>query len=308
MTADRDSGDKRMLAEKYRPFINLINNDPLIEAGPTLEMISLQTIDSNSSGSIYYGTGLTTPRAIGIGLPFDVLGMILVAERIKKAIGLKKIFHHIADTHAKTNDWIDKSEVDKKAEIVSNTLNRVSQNLKIDGFNVLLSSSFDNSDEYQKLLSDFTQSTDKHEYVAREMADMEWYRKKHNTVIKMGWIIQSSETEIGFDERLFDREYIKIKGNQLSFVYTKPGRTMDKSRPKASPYIQIEGEQRILLVKGENVKVKLANARATFGDQHLGGAMKHLESIVRDYEKLFGSLGKDLLDNKIQQIIDKVTK
>ena len=295
------------LREKYKPLVNLILNEPLIEQKPTLEATSFIALESNPEGSIYYGTGLTTPRAIGVGLPFDVLGMVLVAERIKRTLGLKKIYHHIADTHAKTNEWIDPQEVDRQAKITKETLMKVASNLKLSGFNVTLSSEFDGSLEYEELVRHFKSKSQEHEYVIREMADMEWYRTKHGTSIKMGWIIQATEAPLGFDERLFDQEYRRIEGEKLSFVYTKPGRTLDLSRPKASPYIQIADENRLLLEKGEDVKAKMDKAAQRMNDPHLGGARKHIENIVRAYEKLFGTFSRLPLEEKIQAIIDKAT-
>jgi hypothetical protein len=296
------------LEEKYKPLKNLIMNEALIEHEPTLQDLNLQTLEKGGEGSIYYGTGLTTPKAIMQGIPFDILGMVLVAERIRRTLGYREIFHHVADTHAKTNEWIDPVQVDEKAAEVRETLARVSRNLGLDNLRVVMSSEFDSLPEYLDLVNHFKSNSDQHEYVIREMADMEWYRKNHGLSIKMGWIIQATETELGFDERLFDREYKRIMGEQISFVYTKPGRTLDLSRPKVSPYIQIEGEARVLLKKGENVASKLSEATEKTGDKHLGGARKHLESIVRTYEKLFGSLGRDPLEQKIQNIIDKATE
>jgi hypothetical protein len=295
------------LKEKYKLFTNLVLNEPLIEQKPTLEATSYAALESNTEGSIYYGTGLTTPRAIGVGLPFDVLGMILVAERIKRSLGLKEIYHHIADTHAKTNEWIDSKEVDRRAKTVEQTLLRVASNLQLSGFNVALSSSFDKSSDYEDLVKHFKEKSQTHEYVIREMADMEWYRTKHRTSVKMGWIIQATEAPAGFDERLFDQEYKKIEGEKLSFVYTKPGRTLDLNRPKASPYIQIAGENRILLEKGENVTAKMLEASVRMKDPNLGGSKKQIENIVRVYEKLFGAFGRVPLEEKVQAIIDKAT-
>lgn len=295
------------LREKYKSFFNLILNEPLIEQKPTLDATSLSALESSPEGSIYYGTGLTTPRAIGVGLPFDVLGMVLVAERIKRTLGLKAIYHHIADTHAKTNEWIDPQEVDRRAKITEETLIRVAHNLELSGFNVVLSSRFDQSTEYEELVRHFRDKSQEHEYVIREMADMEWYRRRHRTTVKMGWIIQASEAPVGFDERLFDQEYKRIEGEKLSFVYTKPGRTLDLSRPKASPYIQIAGENRLLLERGENVAQKIEGAAQRMKDPHLGGTRKHVENIVRLYERLFGTFGKIPLEEKAQAIIDNAT-
>lgn len=307
MPKENDNMPRQELTEKYKPFTNLVLNEPLIEQKPTLEATSFSALESNPGGSVYYGTGLTTPRAIAVGLPFDVLGMILVAERVKRSLGLKEIYHHIADTHAKTNEWIDPKEVDRRAKITEESLIRIASNLSLEGFKVMLSSRFDRSNDYEDLVKHFKERSKEHEYVIREMADMEWYRVKHKTVVKMGWIIQATEAPVGFDERLFDQEYKRIEGDKLSFVYTKPGRTLDLSRPKASPYIQIAGENRLLLEKGEKVKEKLDGAAQRMNDLHMGGARRHIENIVKVYEKLFGSFGRIPLEEKAQAIIDKTT-
>jgi len=289
---------------RFQSVTKLVRNEALIEAGPSLDALNPNIVETDG-GSLYYGTGLTTPREISVGLPFDVLGMILTAEKLRRVGGFDNIYHHIADTHAKTNDWISEDQVDERAKQVVQTLETVKSNLDLEHFFPVLSSSFDTTPEYEELVEGFGDS-EEHEYVRREMADMEWYRVRHGVKIKLGWIIQASETEVGFDERRFDREYMRFHGTDLSFIYTKPGRTFDPSRPKASPYIKIASEGRLLLDPGENVVVTLERAvEAANGDKHLGGARKHLESIVRLYESLYGTFGKVPLEEKIQKIIDK---
>jgi hypothetical protein len=290
--------------ERYNRLIKIIRNEALIEAEPTIDMLDSSTLESDG-GSIYYGTGLTTPNAISVGLPFDVLGMMLTAEKLRKAGEFDKVYHHIADTHAKTNEWIDDEQVDIVAEEAISTLERIKQNLGLDAFEFVRSSSFDTSEEYQALIDTFD-SSGEHEYVRREMADMEWYRSHEDVRLKLGWIIQSSETDMGFDERRFDREYLKFHPGQMSFVYTKPGRTFDTSRPKVSPYISVDGERRLVLRPGMNIEELLTGET----DPNLGGAKKHLQNIVRLYEGIYGNLGKIgkdgvTFESKLQHIVDK---
>ncbi|MBU3935566.1 hypothetical protein KJ909_02735, partial [Patescibacteria group bacterium] len=89
------------------------------------------------------------------------------------------------------------------------------------------------------------------------------------------------------------------------FFYIKPGRTFDLSRPKVSPYIQIAGENRLLLEKGENVREKMEEMVSKTGDFHLGGARKHLQSICRLYESIYGGFGRIDLEDKLQAIIER---
>ncbi len=291
------------MQDRVAEVTKVIRNDALIEAAPTLDYFDPNCLEQ-PGGSIYYGTGLTTPNAISEGLPFDTLGMMLTAEKVRRAGNLETVYHHIADTHAKTNSWIDPVAVDAVADRTVGALEQIKHNLGLEHFQFVLSSSFDNDPEYQALVESFS-SSEEHEYVRREMADMEWYRTRGDVRIKMGWVIQAKETDMGFDERRFDREYLRFHPGQMSFVYTKPGRTFDTSRPKASPYISVAGEPRLRLAPGIDVD----EVFAATGDPNLGGAKKHLATIVRAYEDLYGSLGKIghdgvTLNGKIQHIIN----
>lgn len=303
----RGEGGEYMGGEtRYTDVLKLVKNDALIEAEPT-EHTLLENSFTKPGGSIYYGTGLTTPNAISVGLPFDVLGMMLTAERLRRAGQFETVIHHIADTHAKTNDWINEAAVDSLAAETKKTLESVKSGLGLDNFEIILSSTFDTTSEYKAILEAYEDSEEA-EYVKRELADITWYKAHKDLRLKTSWIIQAKETELGFDERRFDREFLRYHPDGLSFVYTKPGRTHDPSRPKASPYISIEGEERLLIRPNQNVEAILQAAYAK--DPNLGGAKKHLTTIVRIYEQLFGSLGKIgrdgvTLEGKLQHIIDQ---
>ena len=70
-----EKANRKDLLQKYKPLVNLIQNEPLIEAKPSMDMLFLDAIDRNPTGSIYYGTGLTTPREIGVGQSFREEGL-----------------------------------------------------------------------------------------------------------------------------------------------------------------------------------------------------------------------------------------
>jgi hypothetical protein len=281
-----------------------LENEPLIHAAPTLEMLSPEFLEK-PQGAIYYGTGLATPKAPSVGLPFDVLVLVLAAEKLRRHFGLTTIHHHIADTHALTNPFCTPEGVSKLATEYREVLARIA---KVTGIKlqVHLSSEFDQTSEYRSLLAKV--QTDKNEYVKRELADMLWYNTKHEVSLKLGWLLQSGEAELGFDERLYDREFKKESLGNLSFGYVVAGRTFDKQRMKASPYIAIPGETRILLKPDTNVRETYQKAQAAWPDKTLGGALKHLNNIVRLWERLTEtqiSRDGDVLD-RVQAIINRI--
>lgn len=289
--------------ERLAKFRKLVQNEPLLEVKPSLAGIDPR-IQEIEKPSLYYGTGLCTPIELSAEFPFDILSMVFLAEKLRRELSLDQIYHHIADTHAKSNVQFNPKEIDKLAEKTTTKFLRIAKNLGLKNFNVVLSSEFDQTPDYMRVLQEA--ETDKHEYVKREIADMEWCRRRKNVYVKVGWIIQATETDLGSDERIFDREYRKVFDGGISFLYLKAGRTLDRVRPKASPYIHVPSEHRILLTKGEDVESKLAEAEKEFGGKGLGGARKHLINIVREYENLFGSLGKMSIEDKIATVIERV--
>ncbi len=280
-----------------------LQNEGLINTAASISGITHSPIKGSS---LYYGTGLTTCRSPSVGLPFDFLGMILVAEKLYRTFELSHIYHHIADTHALTNSFNTPSDIEILANKVESIITSIVRHLKIeDHFTILRSSSFDNTKEYNNILNNI--QTEKNGYVQRELTDMHWYRKKHNVTLKLGWIIQTAKCEQGFDERLFDEEYQKYFGDDMQFIYLKSGRTFDQKRPKAAPYISIAGEQRILLESSENVEEKINKAKEIWNDKTLGGALNHLSAIVRLYNQIAPeSCGNELLSIRIQTIINRI--
>lgn len=290
--------------EKFKVFIT---NNSLLETHPSIAGIS-ESFPVDKQPSIYYGTGICTPAKLSVELPVDVLSMMFVTERMRRQFNMGEIYHHIADTHALSNKHFDKDAVNTLANKTRESLIRVSENLGLKHFHFVLASEFDQTDSYREILDSF--KTDKHEYVQREVADIEWYRKEKGVYLKTGWIIQSAETSIGNDERVFDREYKDKINGDVSFLYLKAGRTLDKARPKASPYISVAGESRIHLKKGENVSLKLTSAQEEFGpDKQFGGTRRYLLDILREYEKLYGSFNFSMsFEERLQMIIDKAIK
>lgn len=291
------------ITDKFEVFVR---NEPLFEAGVSLPRLHKKFL-TKPNRAIFYGTGLCTPTELSIGLPFDILGMIFVAERIRRTFGFNKIFHHIADTHAKSNEKWRESKIDALAQQTKIKLEKVLKNFEFKDFTVSMASSFDKTKEYTAILNSLPQEA--HEYIRREVADIAWYRQERNVSLKLGWVVSDNTgAENGNNETLFDDRFENLFPDLMSFVYFSPGRTFDKSRQRVSPYIVTKGENRLILRKGESVESKFKKAEKEFGDKFFGGARKHLEDVVHAYEKLFGNLERMSIEQKLQSILDKAVK
>lgn len=262
------------------------------------EFIDWPSLLTTQHPSLFFGVGLCTSKEPAVAIPFDILSFFLLAEKLRRQLELDTVFVLIADTHARTNVFMTE-------EIVRNLTNKTKaifttmiRNLRLNNFQILLSSDIHINSEFQTLLRSVPSLPN--EYLRREIADLMWFTARHNVRLKLGWSINNDPIRQGHDERFFDAQIRDTKALPLSFLHCKAGRTFDPNRPKASPYISIHGESRIILAKGEQVKLPRNTdvARA---------AENHLNSIVRLFESLFVRIPKSNLEEKIQFIIDLST-
>ncbi|MBI2610476.1 hypothetical protein HYW60_00860 [Candidatus Kaiserbacteria bacterium] len=285
----------------------MLRAEPLLHTTPTLKALNLARV-SASGGSIYYGTGLRTKTALSIGLPFDVLILVLVAEYLRRTLGLKDIYHHIADTHALSNSFCTKESVDAISEEYEKLLKRIAEVVGVPLI-VQRSSSFDASPEYRSLLENV--HSEKGEYVKREMSDILWYRTKHNVSLKLGWLIDPSAKRMGFDERLFDTEFLSHCDTNMDFAYTVSGRTFDRKRSRVSPYVAVPGETRLLFKKGEDAQSKYEQGLNNWSNiETMGSAIGTLTAVMHLWDRVSRThvpSHANLMD-RVQAIIDTVCK
>lgn len=279
--------------------------EPLLHAVPSLKVLNLARVKA-SGGSIYYGTGLCTRTALSIGLPFDVLILVLVAEYLRRMLGLKSIYHHIADTHALSNSFCTKESVGAISEEYKKLLERIAEVVGIP-LVVRQSSSFDTSLKYRSLLD--TIQSEKGEYVERELADILWYRTECSVSLKLGWLIDPGAKRMGFDERLFDTEFLSCCDINMDFAYTVSGRTFDRERPRVSPYVSVPGETRLLFKKGEDVQSKYAQGLHNWNRvETMGSAIGTLTAVMHLWDRVSHTRvpsHANLMD-RVQAIIDTV--
>jgi hypothetical protein len=290
-----------MKTDRMSKLKNFIRNNPLIVSEPSLAALNPGLI-KNPGGSLFFGVGVVSKTDLSTGMPFDILAFFFTAEKLRQILNFERVVVLIGDVHAISNQIFPVKKVNQVAKKTLNTSERVITNFDLGSFELVLGSKICERADFQAILNKIPEM--ENQYLKLEIADCLWLQKNKNLKIKLGWTMRKDNQEIGHDERFFDREIKKFCPN-LSFVHLKPGRTFDRERPRVSPYLSIEGENRIILEENEPVAQKIASARTVWPDKHLGGTIRHLTSITRDFESIFGKLGKIPVEQKIQLIINQ---
>ena len=235
----------------------LVKEHPLILTRQSLEGISSKDIESESG--VYFGVGLSNPRGLSRGLPFEVLGMMLTEEQIGEILtGPKHIL--IADRHALTNGTREE-EVKNLAEKYKNTLQRTITNLNLKGWEIKTASELSlQDDNYLVALQEIEELTvnaklELNNYQKRQFADM-LYFKKRNVNVKLGWLRENGRNENSRDELHFDTRAQSV-GIEMGFIYIIGGRSFDPNQSHVPPYFSANVDTRVLLCAGENVKEKI---------------------------------------------------
>lgn len=277
--------------------ISVFKNESLIEHDFSLPMIA-ESLWDGEGGALFYGTGLCNGDRLTVGVPFDLLAMVLVAEQLRLALKLSRVIHHIADTHALCNFPGDKLGVAAKAVEFQEVMEKTIAKFGLRHFSIVRASSFADSSDYSALMKQVGGPKDE-EYAQRELADMLWYQKNHKVVVKLGWAAKNWR----HDERWYDDKFVGRFGKTLSFIYTHPGRTFTE---KKVPYIATTEEDRIFLRAGEQVQAKFDLAASKTRKDVMSGAMSYFAAICRLYERLVAPLDKGPVPQKVQQIINRI--
>lgn len=246
--------------------------------------------------SIFFGLGLCTSKKPAIAVPFDILSFFLTAESMVCQIPHLKTLVLIADTHAASNSFMDSESVAKAKEKLTTVCQKIITKLNLNNFSIVFASEISPLPSFQNIISSIPVM--ENPYLRQEIADVVWLSRHENLIAKLGWSLDSKPKSKGHDERFFDLEIQKFLDKPVQFIHLEAGRTFDVNKPKASPYIATEDENRILLESDENVSEKIGMASKDM--------LVHLSKIVSLFEKLFGTIDTNTLDKKIRFIIDKI--
>src|SRR6185369_4597184 len=210
---------------------------------------------------IYSGFGVVGRQGVSENVPFDILSMIIVAEKARRAVVGSGITFLIADTHASVTGDYDPQAIDRAADWRETIVYRACDSLGVPDPQVFRASAIEQDDLYRSLLQTVTLlGRSEGEYFIREACDLEFFRRANGIGAKIGWSLTASSRKPGrFDERAFDNIYKEIfsEGNEMAFLYATAGRTLDPKRQQAAPYLDFSPDKRVLLTAQQNIATKL---------------------------------------------------
>lgn len=285
--------------------------DTLVAQSPLLiSACTGRDIPFGGDASVFLGLGVTTRKMVSNAVPFDILMLILLAEKTRRYLGLDRSVLVVADSTARHNPFVSEVDIETYTRLVMHLLRGAILRLRLaPRFELTTMSACYRIEGFQGILRDMHALLAERQewngqvraYVAEEIAIMEYVRRYCGTCLKLSWTVERSGG--GFDERFFDTIYRESYPSELSFLYTVPGRTFDPIFPRACPYVARREQPRVLIEEGESVSRKLALYSRTGSKTYLL-AVSHLQSIVVLYEELFGCIACPDLASKIQYLID----
>lgn len=233
-------------------------------------------------GAVYMGIGLCTRHRMAEGLPVDVLGMLLPAERLRAATGAEQLVVLIADAHARASGF-DPSEVATRANCVERALLRVKVARGLDRLVLIRASALHADPGYQAALGRVERRAgdEGNTYMHRQTADVAYLDEALGGILKLGWTVDVDGVGGGYrDEVAFDRLVESWSGRRPAFAYVRCGRALDDRRPKVSPYVGVDRGRRIYLHPGESVRDKLTHGPHIASRRNVAAVRSHLELIA----------------------------
>jgi hypothetical protein len=267
---------------------------PLIAENNTRIDLSPLT-EYNTGGSVYFGTGLATPKAFTVGLPFDYLSMLTTAEFLRRSIGADRIIQEISDTHCIQNGVASTEEIYNMAAKQKLQVEKVAYNLGIsEQFKCILASDYQSSADYdrdrEKILAS-SQDPQNHYFIYQWTGDY-YLTREENIKVKLGWATDDNLEIKGLDERSFNRGYKNLGLPGPCYAYTFGAYNFDSQRPRVSPYTCLPQEKRLMLAYEDNATEMLTDfLDHTMNNPNLTRrAIGRLALITQSFEEVFGTV------------------
>lgn len=268
---------------RWRSKTREVAAHPLFAEAPTRAALDAPESPVSAPNAVYFGIGLCTRHRMAVGLPLDVLGMLLPAERLRAAVGAERLVVLVADAHARANGF-DAAEVERRAQAVSRALLRVKVALGLERLCLLRASALQVEPGYQAELRAIRAAAQGsgNEYMYRQTADVAFLDRELGGLLKLGWTVDVDGTAGGRrDEVAFDALVAPWSGRSPAFAYVRCGRALDDRRPKVAPYVGVDRTRRLYLDPSEPVARKLARAQQIASRRNAAAVHEHL-SLVAD--------------------------
>jgi len=244
-----------------------------------------------TKNGVFFGVGIGTSRGISQGVPFDVMGMILEAEGIKRRNN-SEVTVLVADEHAKVNGFslVQIEEVSGETKAL---IENITNSMGFADWNFVLGSEIMRDGQYREIFSNLSDIDNS--YIRKQLTDVQWFNQERGVGVKLGW----RSLECARDEGFFDRKFQEFfPDSNMEFVYTEAGKLL--SGQEAAPYFCTNTFDRLVLTPNEDIssKVKRASKRVT---------RKYWSNIVSVYERMVDTdLGNVNLKQKLTKIYDNL--
>ena len=301
-------------------------------------ILSLRTVNHNLSllrlnpftafekhPPLFFGMGGGS-KELCKGLPFDVLAMLLTAEKFKRELSLGEcrvlLANRITYTNIPKNPEFSEKSIDNVMSAEKYLMQLTINKFKFSNWKVFLQTDIEQviGSEVKKAYEELIRDADKTEFVGGhhysiEMADIFSLVGQNDGGIKLGWFMRNLDQKNGgyiMDEQPFHARFnlfmaLKNIKNNVTLAYANAGARLYSGKTgaleKESPYICYQKENRILLSPFEDPIKKLEEATKQGGGFEYKYYRVYLSGVVSLFEELV--LGKDQDGNIIRIPITK---
>ncbi len=297
--------DSRGPDEWRRRLARVVEQEPLILTRPSRPAVASLR---EAPRMVYLGVGLCSRHHLSVGLPIDILGLILPAEAIRRAVGASQLLVLVADAHAMTNH-LPALEIERRARLTVQVLARIARRLGLSRMVVVRASMLGRGGDYDRVLRPVVETSQgrHHPYVLRQVADVAYLTKRFGTLVKVGWSLGPERARHRHtDEVSFDRWVTPLSGVEAAYVYCWPGRALDDDRGRAPPYIVRDPGRRILLHGSEDVARKLERAADHASLPTVRAVRNHLRRLATSYARTVTPIQAPTVELRMQRILDHV--
>ena len=280
-----------------------ISQNSLIETRPSLQALDGLARDAPPP-AVFIGVGLCSPRRLTRALPLDLLGVLLPAEQIRRAVGASDLVVLVADAHARQCGY-NSPRVSERAHATIALLDRVRRRCGLVRMRVVRASRLHDTAEHHAILTQVRRELPlgDHPYFAWQVADVTTLERLYGGLLKVGWAISGSPNVIHEnDEVAFDQRFRSWSRRRLGFVYCRAGRQFDDRRLKTSPYVAEDPQRRVCLDSGQDVTATLNWARMRVSASTFRGVRNHLNAVARCYSEVVSPL-RGTLSERLSAVV-----